>query len=118
MLYELHWLPLQQRIEYRVASLVRRSLLGIAPGYLSNLCCPVSAAPGRRSLRSAEGGTLMVPFARTATMQRRAFSVVGPSLWNGLPITLRLFPRTLSDTFYSHLKTALFSRAEVESASE
>src|SRR6218665_2953105 len=48
----------------------------------------------------------------------RAFSVVGPSVWNGLPLSQRLLPRILSDTFYSSLKTLLFSRARVGSASE
>src|SRR6218665_1802984 len=47
-----------------------------------------------------------------------AFSVVGPSVWNGLPLSQRLLPRILSDTFYSSLKTFLFSRARVRSASE
>src|SRR6218665_1571688 len=44
------------------------------------------------------------------------FSVVGPSVWNGLPLSQRLLPRILSDTFYSSLKTLLFSRARVGSA--
>jgi len=43
--------------------------------------------------------------------QARAFPVVGPSVWNGLP-------RVLSDTFYSRLKTVLFNRARDGSASE
>src|SRR6218665_86470 len=46
------------------------------------------------------------------------FSVVGPSVWNGLPLSQRLLPRILSDTFYSSLKTLLFNRASVGSASE
>ena len=71
-----------------------------------------------RSLRSTERGVLMVPFARTATKQNRAFSVVGPSLWNGLPLALRLHPRIHSESFYSCLKTVLFSRAGVGSAPE
>src|SRR6218665_2342675 len=50
--------------------------------------------------------------------QARAFSVVGPSVWNRLPLSQRLLPRILSDTFYSTLKTLLFSRARVGSASE
>ena len=33
-------------------------------------------------------------FARTASMQNRAFSVVGPRIWNDLPQELRLFPRS------------------------
>src|SRR6218665_3852371 len=61
---------------------------------------------------------LFVPFARTSTTQARAFSVIGPSVRNGLPLSQRLLPRILSDTFYSSLKTLLFSRARIGSASE
>src|SRR6218665_393151 len=59
-----------------------------------------------------------VPFARTSTTQAHAFLVVGPTVWNGLPLSQRLLPRILSDTLYSSLKTLLFSRARVGSASE
>jgi len=47
---------------------------------------------------------------------------VGPSIWNGLPSELRIFPRALSRTFFSHLKTvflaALESRAPLSSSFE
>ena len=118
MLQVLRWLPVRQRIEYRVASLVWRCQLGLEPIYLLDLCRSVSGAQSSRALRSLGKGFLSVPYARTTTMQGRAFSVVGPAVWNGLPLELRLFPRTLSISFYSHLKTALFYRAEVGSASE
>ena len=52
----LHWLPVSQRISYRVAALVRRCLLGCAPSYLSDLSRPVSDLAARRSLRSSERG--------------------------------------------------------------
>src|SRR6218665_3238515 len=38
--------------------------------------------------------------------------------WNGLPSQLRTLPRALSPACFSQLKTALFSRAGVGSASE
>src|SRR5688572_32989056 len=100
----LHWLPLRQRIVYRVAALVWRCLLGLAPVYLTELCSPSLSALGSRSLRSVEHGLLSVPFARTSTSQRRAFSVVGPSTWNGLPLTLLSLPGTPSQAFLSQLK--------------
>ena len=118
MLEVLHWLPVCQRIEYRVAALVLRCLHGLAPTYLRELCCLISVVPGRRILRSAEKGVLMVPFARTATMQNRAFSVAGPMIWNGLPLELRLHPGSLPETFLTKLKTVLFGRVGVGSASE
>src|SRR6218665_2602364 len=58
--------------------------------------CPGGNCPGELSggivqggivlhpLRSAAKGELLVPRARLAIMQRRAFSVVGPSAWNDL----------------------------------
>src|SRR6218665_2115577 len=60
----------------------------------------------------------LVPFARTSTKQSRAFSMVGPFIWNGLHSQLRIFPTALSPAFFSHLKTALLGRAGVGSASE
>src|SRR6218665_3554653 len=117
MLDELHWL-LQQRISYRIISLVWWSLLGLAPVYLRDLNHTTMGIPGHRSLRSTEQGLLLVPFAHTAIMQNRAFSVVGPSLWNGLSLALRLFPRIVSNSFYAYLKTFLFGRPEIISAPE
>src|SRR6218665_555159 len=35
-----------------------------------------------------------LPFAPASTTQYRAFSVVGPSIWNGLPLGLCLPPST------------------------
>src|SRR6218665_1591011 len=66
------------------------------------------------------GGTLYLfcPYFNSSTCQTRAFSVVGPSFWNGLPLALRLLTRVHSDTVYSSHKTPLFSLAEVRSASE
>ena len=108
-----NWLPTRQRIEYRVAALAWRCLLGLALAYLVELC-----AQSSRSLRSAEQGLLHVPFARTSTRQKRAFAVVGPSIWNGLPLLIHSLPRTLSQTSLSQLKAVLFGHAGVESASE
>src|SRR6218665_976866 len=114
----LHWLPLNQRIQFRVAVLVWYSLIGQAPAYLADLCCPSITARSTCHLRSAEQGLLHVPFARTTTMQSRAFSVVGPLVWNGLPLALQSLPRVFSLKFLKQLKTTLFGRAGIGSASE
>ena len=75
----LHWLPVAQRISYRVAVLVRRCLIGSAPAYLCELSSSVSSVSGRRALRSSVAGQVWVPRATTATRQRQSFSIVGPS---------------------------------------
>src|SRR6218665_3620451 len=98
MLEVLRWLPVRQRIEYKVASLLWRCQLGIAPIYLIDLCRSVSgiASASGRSLRSVGREVLSVLFARTTLMQVRAFCVNGLSVWNAPPLELRLLSRTLS----------------------
>src|SRR6218665_3565416 len=94
----LHWLPLSKRIEFRVGVLVWYSLIGQASVYmcLTDFCRPSLSAQSTRHHRSAEQGLLHVPFSRTSTMQSRAFSLVGPLVWNGLPLALRSLPRVFS----------------------
>ena len=114
----LHWLPHRHRILYRLCSLVWQCVLGSAPRYLCTIFTLSSSCKGRSALRSSSRGDFLVPFARTATMQRRAFSVVGPTAWNVLPSFLRLSPRVHSASFYAQLKTFLYDQAWLGSASE
>src|SRR6218665_2011665 len=107
----LHWLPVQQRIHYSISSIVWHCVLGNAPFYLLELFILTSACSGRRSLCSASKGDFLVPRTRLATRQKRSFSIVGPSVWNGLPSELRSLPRDLYSSFYKLLKTVLFGRA-------
>src|SRR6218665_2569348 len=72
----------------------------------------------RRALRSSARGELLVPLARSALKQRRAFSVIGPSTWNELPLTLRLLPQNNMSSFCKLLKTFLFDCSWTENASE
>ena len=115
---DLHWLPLHQRILFRASCIAWRCAQAIGPSYLCEIFTPASATLGRRSLRSSTRGDFRVPFARTATMQLRSFFVVGPTVWNGLPLALRSLPYDSSSSFYKHLKTFLFDQAWVGSASE
>ena len=57
----LHWLPLPQRIAYRVLALVWRCLLGLAPAYLRELCRSTQDVQGRRSLRSSVQANFLSP---------------------------------------------------------
>ena len=114
----LHWLPVSQRISYRIAAVVSRCVLGCAPSYLRDLCCPVSDVAARRVLRSSARGELLVPRARLAIRQRRAFSVVGPTVWNDLPVTLRSLLVVHPAGFYKSLKSFFFGRGWAGSASE
>src|SRR6218665_2044063 len=106
----LHWLPIRQHIFYRVAVLVWHCFIGIAPVYLQELCRPVSRLVGRQGLRSSSGGKLLVHRVNTSTMQRRAFSVVAPSIWNSLPSQIRLLQKNYTPLLYIYklFKTAVY----------
>jgi hypothetical protein len=106
----LHWLPIRQRIEYKLAVTVFNCLHGAAPRYLMDMCQPVTIVSGRRGLRSAAHGDLIVPSTRTVTYGPRSFAVSGPTVWNSLPLALRNWTLTPAE-FRHQLKTELFRRA-------
>src|SRR6218665_293528 len=115
----LYWFPIVQRISCRMAVLVWRCLLDRASAYLCELCRPVSGLPGRRALRSSVTGKLLVPRAKTATRQRRAFSIVGHSTWNGLPLEIRFLPKNHESAFLQvAFKTNSYRRGWAGGASE
>jgi len=87
LLRQLHWLPVQRRVEFKIACLVHQSLASLAPTYLTTDIYLVSEY-GRRSLRSSTDRTLTVPRSHNR-FGDRSFAVAGPRLWNSLPISLR-----------------------------
>ena len=107
---DLHWLPVRQRILFKLCSLVSKCLRRAAPSYLSDLCVPVSATTARSSLRSSSRGDLMIPRSRLRRYGSRSFAVCGPTAWNSLPTAVRDFSSSSSSScFCSHLKTELFA---------
>src|ERR1700733_12468796 len=92
----LHWLPIAQRIQFKILSNMRNCVAGSAPQYLIDLCIPVSLFPGRSALRSVSHDLLLVPRMRSATAQARSFAYAGPLAWNLLPYELRLQLLSLS----------------------
>ena len=87
LLCQLHWLPVQRRVEFKIACLVHQSLASLAPTYLTTDIHLVSEH-GRRPLRSSTDRTLTVPRTHNR-FGDRSFAVAGPRLWNSLPISLR-----------------------------
>jgi len=86
VLSSLHWLPIEQRIDYKVLLLTFKALNGLAPQYMSDL---ITTYTPSRSLRSQNTGTLVVPRIDKITAGGRAFSYRAPLLWNKLPINIR-----------------------------
>ena len=52
----LHWLPMQQRITYKLCLLTVKGIQGDAPPYIVELCKCVNPIESRCRLRSAAGG--------------------------------------------------------------
>lgn len=103
----LHWLPVRQRIDFKVCLLVRNCLNGAAPPYLSEFCVPVSTVGYRQHLRSAAHGDLKLPKVHRERYGRRGFYISGPRLWNQLPRDIRQQAANLT-TFKRALKTHYF----------
>jgi hypothetical protein len=107
-LMELHWLPVKQRIAYKISTLVFKSLHNQAPDYLTELFTTIAEIPNLSSLRSSTDGKLHVSRTRLQ-FGERAFAVAGARQWNSLPAQLRSVDDYIS--FKSKLKTYLFSLA-------
>ncbi len=105
-LYQLHWLPVYYRIQFKILILVYKCLNNAAPRYLSEL---LSIHTANRALRSNGHIQLCRPVANYRSYGDRAFSIAGPKLWNALPSNIRS-SRSINH-FKSQLKTHLFSKA-------
>jgi len=106
---DLHWLDLPRRVLYKIYVMVYKSLHGMVPKYLAELCRPISDVQGRHHLRSAAHGLLLTPRYYLSTYGRWAFSYAGPSAWNSLPEHLQAPDLTLN-SFRHSLKIFLFTQ--------
>ena len=109
LLQELHWLRIEQRIEFKLSVLVFRCLSGLAPSYLSCDFLRVSDLVARQRLRSSSTSTLVVPPTRLSTAGDSAFPVAAARTWNSLPTSLTTLSSLAS--FRRQLKTELFVRS-------
>jgi len=123
VLKSLHWLKIEQRIQYKVLSITYKTLQSGKPSYLHNLLNVQS----NRLTRSSDILTLQRPPVRSRLkLTDRSFTHYAPVLWNTLPKQLRQLSSpqsslTLSDSapllalssgrFHSKLKTFLFRQS-------
>ena len=105
LLRELHWLPLESRIIFKLMLLIFKSINGLLPSYLSEFLVPY--VPSRPNLRSGDDNTLLTVPRTKRTFGDKSFAHVAPRLWNSLPIHVRQSASV--DTFKKSLKTHLFS---------
>ena len=109
-LIELHWLPLKARIEFKICLITFKPLKFNQPSYIRELLS-FSSHESTLGLRSADDPChLHEPRAiGERGFANHSFSYNAPRLYNKLPITIKLIDSV--NTFKSHLKVFLFSRA-------
>ena len=102
VLCELHWPPVNSRITFKLACLTYKLLTTSQPAYLRALLHHYIPTC---TLRLTSQFFLDVPQFSTE-FDKRLFRYLAPTVWNGLPLNIRLSPTF--DTFKRHLKTHLF----------
>ena len=108
LLEKLHWLPISERINYKIACMCFSAINGSGPAYVSKLRC-MSTLTASRTLRSSSDTRMLeIQQYKRKTHGFRIFSCFGPHIWNSLPQDLR-HCSTLS-SFKAKLKTFLFSQ--------
>ena len=104
---DLHWLPIDRRIQFKTSCICYNIITGTAPNYLSEL---FQIYVPSRSLRSAADNRLfVVPRFNRTKHGGRAFSSNAVLTWNSLPFSVRHCPTFSS--FKTALKTFLFQQA-------
>ena len=79
---ELHWLPVLQRLDYKLCNFIYKCLHRSASSYVLSVCTRVGEIEGRSRLRSAARGDLVVLRTNNKMYRPRSFAVAGPSVLN------------------------------------
>ena len=106
LILNLHWLPVEQRIIFKIALVTFKALHDVAASYITELIRPYKPS---RTLRSSSRNLLAVPRFNIKTYGGRSFTDAAPTMWKSLPLELRTCV-SLS-TSKSKLKTWLFKEA-------
>ena len=103
-LINLHWLKIEQCIEYKISVIMYKCVNNLAPDYLKDLVVRLHG----RHLRSSTFDLLPTTKFRTEQAHKSSYKSQGPRIWNKLLYKLKNTP-TL-DLFKKHLKTFIFKQ--------
>ena len=108
LLLDLHWLPVKERIDFKIAMLCFKCLNGQAPTYLTDF---LQLNEPSRNLRSSSDKTRLKQTVEYnyKFYGGRSFNVIGPSVWNNLPRKIR--EANSLESFKSMLKFYYFTLA-------
>ena len=103
LLFELHWLPVKERINYKINLIIHKALYHTSSNDIQNLV----------TITSTRTFNLKGDYRSNSVYGDRAFVVYAPQVWNQLPLYLKT--ETSLDTFKKNLKTFLFRSAFINS---
>ena len=106
VLMELHWLPVEQHVEFKILLFTYKVVNGMAPVYLQDL---LDLYRPCRTLRSGKMQLLNTQSYNLKSHRFRAFSICASRLWNALPGELRVCNSVIS--FKKSLNTFLSKKA-------
>ena len=106
ILKQLHWLPVKQRILFKIAILTFKSLNGLSPLYISSF---IEKYEPSRQLRSHNKNFIRKPKINSIRFGGRGFRYAASLIWNDLDDSLR--HENSYGLFKKSLKTYLFARA-------
>ena len=104
VLADLHWLPVSDRFEYKIATVCCDATSGSAPPYLADLQL---YTPSRSPRSSADSRIFRIPIRWKKFYGQLAFPFIGSVIWNRLPFSAR-YAQTVG-SFKPQLKPHLFS---------
>ena len=106
LLKKLHWLPISERIIYKVACMCFHAINGSGPTYLFELLHIYT--PSRTFRSSSDSHMLKIQQYKRKTHSFCTFTYFGSSVWNSLPQDIRQCSTLTS--FKTNLQTFLFSQ--------
>ncbi len=89
VLRQLHWLPIQEQIEFKVLCLTYKAFHTMAPLYLTQF---LSQKIVPRQLRCKDYHLLQVPPTSLKYAGDTSFQKAAPMLYNALPVTIKTAP--------------------------
>ena len=104
LMRELHWLPIRERIHFKILIMAYKAIHGIVPGYIQELL--ILKVPPRTLRSNTSPNLLVVPRYNSERFGGRAFSNIAPRMWNALPPHIRA--EKSFDRFKKQVKSYLF----------
>ena len=106
-LAKLHWLPVRQHIIFKIAVLSHKLLHKDEPKYLHDLL--ILKTTNKRLRSSSDTHLLVIPRTKQKTLADRSFSIAALTIWNSLPLDIRLLDNLL--IFKHDLKTPHYQQS-------